>query len=201
MHPTGTQKTTLPVTQWAPLPENQRATTLVTPRATLYITPKTPVNSRSSTPRDIKRKSPGIYCIFYLLRSSNSVTIESLTAEKRLSQISEKYLSQINTMSQISERFIIQINRLKYLLLIKYAHNTYDRRTQKIPSEDTVVLLPEEKANSCQSDSKCWRVPCACTYILIDDRVTSMRNTFDHGNAMLGKITFFENLPLFTTDD
>ena len=85
--------------------------------------------------------------------------------------------------------------------VIKYAHNTYDGRTQNIPSEDTIVLLLEEKADTCQRDSKFWRVPGACTYILIDDRVTSIRNAFDHISAMLGKITFFENLPLLTTDD
>ena len=79
--------------------------------------------------------------------------------------------------------------------LIKYAHNTYGGRTQNIPSEDTIVLLPEEKADTCQRDSECWRVPGACTTIVIDDGVTSMRNAFDHDNAMLGKITFFENLP------
>ena len=78
-------------------------------------------------------------------------------------------------------------------LVIKYAHNTYDRRTLKIPSED--ILLPEEKANSCQRDSECWRVPGACTCIVIYDGVTSMRNDFDRDNAILGKITFFENLP------
>ena len=79
--------------------------------------------------------------------------------------------------------------------MIKYAHNAYGGRTQKIPSEDTIVLLPEEKANSYQSDSKCWRVPGACTCIVIDDGVTSMRNAFDRDNAMLGKITFSDNLP------
>ena len=89
--------------------------------------------------------------------------------------------------------------RIKILrVLIKYAHNTYDGRTRKMPSEDTIVLLPEEKANSCQCDSECWRVPGACTYILIDDRVTSMINAFDIDNSMLGKITFFENLPFLT---
>ena len=72
--------------------------------------------------------------------------------------------------------------------LTKYAHNKYGGRTRKIPSEDTIVLLPEEKANSCQSDSKCWRVPVACTCIVIDDEVTSMRNAFDRDNAILGKI-------------
>ena len=84
--------------------------------------------------------------------------------------------------------------------LVKYANNTYHRRTKKIPSEDTIVLLPEERANSCQRYSECWRVPGACTYIVIDDGVTRMRNSFDRGNAMLGKITFFENLPFLTTD-
>ena len=85
--------------------------------------------------------------------------------------------------------------------MIKYAHNTYDGRTQKIPLGDTIVLLPEDKANSCQCDSECWRVPGACTYILIDDRVTSMRNYFNRDNAMLGKITFFDNLLFLTIDD
>ena len=85
--------------------------------------------------------------------------------------------------------------------VIKNAHNMYDGRTQNIPLEDIIVLLPEEKANSCQRDSKCWRVPGACTCIVIDDGVTSMRNAFDRDNAMLGKITFFENLPFLTTDD
>ena len=79
--------------------------------------------------------------------------------------------------------------------MIKYAHNTYDGRTQKIPSEFTIVLLLEEKANSCQRDSKCWRVPVACTCIVIDDGVTSMRNAFDRDNAMLGKITFLRTCP------
>ena len=77
----------------------------------------------------------------------------------------------------------------------------YDRRTQKIPSEDTIVLLPEEKVNSCRRDRKCWCVPGAYTCIVIDEGVTSMRNAFDPDNAMLGKITFFEKLPILTTDD
>ena len=79
--------------------------------------------------------------------------------------------------------------------LIKYTHNTYDVRTQKIPLEDTTVLLPEEKANSCQRNIKCLCVPGACTCIVIDDGVTRMMNAFDRDNAMLGKINFFENLP------
>ena len=87
------------------------------------------------------------------------------------------------------------------LYLIKYDHNTYDGRTQKIPLEDTIVLLPEEKENRCQRDNKCWHMPGAWTCIVIDDGVTSMRNAFDRDNAMFGKITFFENLPFLTTDD
>ena len=79
--------------------------------------------------------------------------------------------------------------------LIKYAHNTYDGRTRKIPSEDTIVLLPEEKANSCQRDRECWRVLGACTYIVIDDGVTSIGNDFDCGSAMIGKITFLITFP------
>ena len=79
--------------------------------------------------------------------------------------------------------------------MIKYAHNTYEGRRQNIPSEDTIVLLPEEKANICQRDSEFWRVPGACTCIVIDDRVTRLRNAFNPDNTMLGKITFPENLP------
>ena len=79
--------------------------------------------------------------------------------------------------------------------VIKYAQNTYDGRTRKIQSKDTIVLIPEEKANSCQRDSECWRVTGACTCIVTNDGVTSMMNAFDCDNAMLGRITFFENLP------
>ena len=85
--------------------------------------------------------------------------------------------------------------------MIKYAHNTYDGRTRNIPLEDTIVLLPEEKANICQRDSECWRMLGECTYIVIDDGVTSIVNAFDRGSARLGEINFFENFPLFTTDD
>ena len=45
-------------------------------------------------------------------------------------------------------------------------------------TKDTIVSLPEEKANSWQRDSECWRVPGACTYIVTDDGVTSMMNDF-----------------------
>ena len=87
-----------------------------------------------------------------------------------------------------------------HLEVIKYAQNTYDGRTQNIPSEDTIVLLMEEKANICQRDRECWCVPGACTCIVIDDQGTSMRNAFNRDNAMLGRITFFEKLPFLTTD-
>ena len=58
--------------------------------------------------------------------------------------------------------------------LIKYAHNTYDRRTRKIPSKDTIISLPKERANSCQCDSECWRVPGVCTFIVNDDLFATM---------------------------
>ena len=81
------------------------------------------------------------------------------------------------------------------LYLIKCAHNTDERMTQNIPSKYTIVSVPEEKANSCQRDSECWRVPGACTCILTDDRVTSMMNAFDRDNTMLGRITSLRTLP------
>ena len=70
-----------------------------------------------------------------------------------------------------------------------------------MPSKDTNISLLEEKANSCQRDSKCWHVPGACTCIEIDDGVTSMMNALDRYNAMLGRFTFFENLPFLTIYD
>ena len=85
--------------------------------------------------------------------------------------------------------------------LIKYAHNTYNWRTQNIPSEDTIVSLPEEKANICQRERECWRVPGACKCIVIDDGVTSMMNDFDRDNSMIGKITFLETFPILTFHD
>ena len=73
--------------------------------------------------------------------------------------------------------------------LIKYAHNTYSGMTQKISSKDIIVSLPEDKANICQRDNECWRVPGVCTCIVTDDGVNSMMNAFDRDNAMLGRIT------------
>ena len=75
-------------------------------------------------------------------------------------------------------------------------------RPQYVQQEDTkdtivryMVLLPEEKADSCQSDSKCWRMLGACTYIVIDDGVTSIGNAFDRGSARMGEITFLITCP------
>ena len=96
---------------------------------------------------------------------------------------------------------MILLNLVLLAYLIKFAHNTYSGRTQKILSDNTIVLLPEEKANSCQHNSECWSVPGACKCIVIDVGVTSMMNAFDRDNAILGKITFFENLPFLTIDD
>ena len=76
-----------------------------------------------------------------------------------------------------------------------YAHNTYDGRTQNISSEDTIVLLPEEKADSCQHDSECWCVLGACTCIVIDDGVTSIVNAFNRGSARIGEIAFLRTRP------
>ena len=64
-----------------------------------------------------------------------------------------------------------------------------------MPSEDTIVLILEEKADSCQRDSKCWRVLGVCTYIVIDDGVTSIGNDFDRGSARISKITFLRTCP------
>ena len=69
------------------------------------------------------------------------------------------------------------------------------------PSEDTIVLIPEEKADSCQSDSKCWRVMGVCTYIVIDDGETIIGNAFHRGSARIGEITFLRTCPFLTTDD
>ena len=61
----------------------------------------------------------------------------------------------------------------------QYAHErTYDGMTRKTPTKDTIISLPEEKANSCKRDSKCWCVPGACTCIVTDEGVTSMMNAF-----------------------
>ena len=58
-----------------------------------------------------------------------------------------------------------------------------------------IFLLPEEKADSCQRNRKCWRVLDACTYIVIDDGVTSIGNAFDCGSSRIGAITFLRTCP------
>ena len=75
-------------------------------------------------------------------------------------------------------------------------------RPQYVRREDTkdtivryIFLLPEDKADSCQRDSECWRVLGACTYIVIDDGVTSIGNDFDRGSARIGEITFLITCP------
>ena len=74
--------------------------------------------------------------------------------------------------------------------LIKYAHNPYDRRTQKIPSEDTLFYFRWRRQTAVSmtaNDCACWVR--AHTFV-IDDGVTSILNDFDWGSAGLGKITF-----------
>ena len=75
-------------------------------------------------------------------------------------------------------------------------------RPQYVRREDTkyairryIVLLTEEKADSCKRDSECWRVLGACKYIVIDDGVTSTGNAFDRGSARIGETTFLRTCP------
>ena len=60
-----------------------------------------------------------------------------------------------------------------------------------------IVLIPEEKANICQRDSEWWRVLGACTYIVIDDGVTSIVNAFYRGSSRIGEITFLRTCPFW----
>ena len=60
-----------------------------------------------------------------------------------------------------------------------------------------IILLLEEKADSYQRDSKCWCVLGACTYIVIDDGVTSIGNAFDCGSARIGEITVLRTFPFY----
>ena len=74
--------------------------------------------------------------------------------------------------------------------LIKYAHNTYNGRIQKIPSEDTLFYfrwIRQRAVSMTANDGACW--VCAHTSV-IDDGVTSIGNAFDHVSARLGEITF-----------
>ena len=81
----------------------------------------------------------------------------------------------------------------------------YDKiRPQYVRQKDTkdtigryIVLLPEEKTDSRQRDSEWWHVLSACTYIVIDDGVTRIGNTFDRGSARIGEITFLITCPFY----
>ena len=74
--------------------------------------------------------------------------------------------------------------------LIKYAHNMYDGRTQKIPSEDTVFYFRWRRHTAISmtvNGGACWVR--AHTFV-IDDGVTSIGNAFNCGSAGLGEINF-----------
>ena len=74
--------------------------------------------------------------------------------------------------------------------LIKYAHNTYDGRTQKILLEDTLFYFRWRRQTAVSmtaNDGACWVH--ANTFV-VDYGVTSIGNAFDRGGAKLGKITF-----------
>ena len=86
--------------------------------------------------------------------------------------------------------------------LIKYAHNTYDGRTLKIPSEDILFYFRWRRQTAVSmtaTDGACWVR--AHTFV-IDDGVTSIGNSFDRGSSRLGEITFLRTGPFIqlTTD-
>ena len=86
--------------------------------------------------------------------------------------------------------------------LIKYAHNTYDGRTQKILSEDILFYFWWRRRTAVSmtaNDGACWIR--AHTFV-IDNGVTSIGNAFDHGGARLGEINFLRTGPFrqLTTD-
>ena len=86
--------------------------------------------------------------------------------------------------------------------LIKYAHNTYDGRTQKDTVRRYIVWFRRWRRTSvCMTPNygACWVR--AHTFV-IDDEGTSIVNAFDSGNARLGKITFLRTWPSrqLTTD-
>ena len=83
----------------------------------------------------------------------------------------------------------------KFMYMIKYVHNMYDRRTRKIQSEDTFFYLQKRRRTAVSmtdNDGACW--VCAHTFV-IDDGVTSIVNAFNRGSARLGKITFLRTCP------
>ena len=74
--------------------------------------------------------------------------------------------------------------------LIKYAHNLYDRRTRKMPSEDTLFYFQRRRRTVVRmtaNDGACWVR--AHTFV-INEIVTSIGNSFDCGSTRLGEITF-----------
>ena len=71
------------------------------------------------------------------------------------------------------------------------------RKDTKYTIRRYIVLLPEEKANSCHRDSESWYVLGACTNFVIDDGVTSIGNSLDCGSAKIGEITFLRTCPFY----
>ena len=81
-------------------------------------------------------------------------------------------------------------------------HITYDGRTRKIPSEDAFFWFRRWRRTAVRmtaSDGVCWVR--AHTFV-IDDRVTSIGNSFDRGSAGLGEINFLRTWTFWrlTTD-
>ena len=75
---------------------------------------------------------------------------------------------------------------LKDFDMIKYARNTYNGSTQKIPSEDTLFYFRWRRRTAVsmtENDGVCWVRE--HTFV-IDDRATSIGNAFDRGSAGLG---------------
>ena len=84
----------------------------------------------------------------------------------------------------------------------KYAHITYDGRTRKILSKDTLFWFQRWRKTAVHmtaNDGACWVR--ADTFV-IDDGVASIGNAFDRGSAGLGEITFLRTWPSrrLTTD-
>ena len=80
--------------------------------------------------------------------------------------------------------------------LIKYAHITYDGRTQKIPLEYTFFYFRRRRQTAVimtANDGECW---VRAHNFVIDDGVTSIGNSFDRSSAGLGEITFLRPWPL-----
>ena len=110
--------------------------------------------------------------------------------------IAVQYLS-ANTPVVVSRQFEFS-SRLADKILSQYVW----QKDTKDTIGRYIVLLPEEKVDSCQHDSEWWRVLGARTYIVIDDGVNSIGNAFDCGSARIGEITFLRTCPLLqlTTD-